>query len=135
MDYDYKYLRAVKKLFFSIFNFDIGDSERGVSLLLATFLLTFILAIAMGTSTIIVQQMKIMREVGYSVIAFYAADSGIEAVLYEDREGTPVENGYTTSTIFVNDAGYDVIVDKTSGTIIKSLGSFGEIRRALEIQY
>ena len=42
-----------------------------------------ILAIGLGISAIIIQQTKMMENIGYSVIAFYAADTGIEAALYD----------------------------------------------------
>jgi hypothetical protein len=40
-----------------------------------------ILAIALGISSLIVSQMKIAREIGNSVVAFFAADTGIEKFL------------------------------------------------------
>ena len=103
--------------------------------MLAVFILSFLLAISMGISTILVRQVKIMREIGYSVIAFYAADAGIEVVLYEDRSiGLP--DGYTTSTVFVNNASYEVEFH-TSGvtTTITSIGSYKNTKRAIETRY
>lgn len=59
--------------------------EKGVSILLAVLILSILLAIALGISYFITQQMKMMREVGYSIQAFYAADSGIEEALLSEN--------------------------------------------------
>jgi len=58
-------------------------SKKGVSIYLALMIMFILLAIGLGISTILVSQMKMIREMGYSVIAFYAADTGIEEELYE----------------------------------------------------
>lgn len=60
---------------------DSNFSQRGVSLFLAIMVLSVILAIALGLSSILVSQIKIIRGMGNSVVAFYAADSGIEEAL------------------------------------------------------
>ena len=110
-------------------------SQKGISLMFAIFILTFTLGIALGTATILVRQIKIMREIGYSTIAFFAADSGIEKVLYEDRV-SPVADGYNTTVTFDNGAEYTVNVTKSGGdTTITSKGTYKSTKRAIEIQY
>lgn len=54
------------------------DHRRGVSIFLAMMMLTLIFSLALGLNTLLVSQVKTMRDSGNSVIAFYAADSGIE---------------------------------------------------------
>jgi hypothetical protein len=55
-----------------------------------------ILAVVFSISIILYSQIKIIRSIGDSVIAFYAADSGVEKVMYYDRkwngEGPPEES-------------------------------------------
>lgn len=58
--------------------------EKGQALVLVIVILGIILAIALGTSHFVSQQIRMLREVGYSVRAFYAADSGIERVLKDN---------------------------------------------------
>ena len=58
-------------------------SERGVSVYLSMMIMIIVLAIALGISTIIVSQMVMIREMGNSVVALYAADTGIERALYD----------------------------------------------------
>jgi hypothetical protein len=45
-----------------------------------------ILSIILSITTLLYQEIKIIRNIGNSVISFYAADSGIEKVLYYDRQ-------------------------------------------------
>ena len=99
--------------------------------------MTVLLSIALGLSSIFLGQTKMMREMGYSVIAFYAADAGIEEILI--NRDNPVD---IPETILANGAKYQVLV-VVGGTgdcladnfCIKSLGEYQETRRAIEIQY
>lgn len=60
-----------------------NKKQKGVSLLFIVLITSLILAIGLGISALLIQEMRIMGEIGYSVIAFYAADSGIEAAIYD----------------------------------------------------
>ncbi len=64
-------------------------NQRGVSLIITFFILTIILAVVLSVSILLYSQVKIIRNIGNSVVAFYAADSGIEKVLYYDRRQRP----------------------------------------------
>jgi len=57
-------------------------NKKGTTLLLALLILAVIFVIAIGISNIILVQMKITGRVEDSVLAFYAADSGIECEFY-----------------------------------------------------
>ena len=65
--------------------------EKGVSILLTSLIMSIILAIGLGLSTILIQQTKMMTGIGYSVISFFAAESGIEKVLFYDYQKIPDE--------------------------------------------
>lgn len=67
------------------------NREKGVSLIITFFILTIILAVVISISTLLYGQVKITRNIGNSVVAFYAADSGVEKVLYYDRKQTPAD--------------------------------------------
>ena len=58
------------------------ENSKGISLLFTVLITSLILAISLGISALLIQEMRMMGEIGYSVIAFYAADSGIEHALY-----------------------------------------------------
>jgi Tfp pilus assembly protein PilV len=58
-------------------------NEKGVSLLFVVLIASLILAVGLGISALLIQEMRIMGEIGFSVIAFYAADSGVEEAVYD----------------------------------------------------
>ena len=104
---------------------------------MSVIIMTIILAVALGISTISLGQIKVARDMGYSVIAFYAADAGIERVLM--NRSAPVS---IPETPLSNGAAYQVLVT-VSGSggctaanfCIKSIGSYKETNRAIEISY
>jgi hypothetical protein len=58
-------------------------SNRGVSLYLAVVLMTMLLTLVLGVSTILFRQLQTIRGMEDSVVALYAADSGVERVLMD----------------------------------------------------
>ncbi len=56
----------------------LREKERGVSLIFVIFVMSIVLSIGLGISAITVQQIKLLRDLGHSVVAFSAADTGIE---------------------------------------------------------
>lgn len=112
-----------------------GGGQKGISILLAVLVLSVVLSIGLGISLISLQQTKMTREIGYSVIAFFAADSGIENVLFM---ATPVS---IPETLLPNGAKYKVDVYTPDGDCdadnfcIKSIGTYKETSRAIEIRY
>jgi len=82
--------------------------QKGVSLYLALMIMFILIAIGLGISLIIVSQMKMIRGMGDSVVAFYAADTGIEHALYDKRRkgGTGEVSGSldanTSYTVYSN---------------------------------
>jgi hypothetical protein len=110
-------------------------SQQGISIFFAISILSVVLGIGLGISTILVKQLKIIREISYSVVAFYAADNGIEEVLLMI---SPLDIPKTQ----LNGAEYEVIVKDSEhpdcdavNFCIKSIGSYKGTRRAIEIQY
>lgn len=55
--------------------------QKGISLFLAVVVVTIILSIMLGLTAILINQFKIMRGMGYSVAAYFAAETGVEQVL------------------------------------------------------
>ncbi len=56
-------------------------SQRGVSLYITIVILSIVLAIVLGLTTIIVGQIKTIRTIEYSSKALFAADTGVERAL------------------------------------------------------
>ncbi len=59
----------------------LKKSQKGITLFLVIVILAVVLAVAMGLGTLLVGQLKMIRGMGDSVKALYAADTGIEKIL------------------------------------------------------
>jgi len=59
----------------------IESSQKGVTLLLAVIIISVVLAMALGLTSILVGQLKNISGFGNSVIAYYAAESRTEQLL------------------------------------------------------
>ena len=70
--------------------FKILKPEEGVSLILTFFIMVIILAIVLSISVLLYSEVKVLRNIGNSVASYYAAESGIEKVLYYDRQVRPL---------------------------------------------
>jgi len=97
--------------------------EKGVSLYLALIIMTILLAIGVGISTIIISQMKMIGGMGDSVVAFHAADTGIERALYGDGTGIPASHYGPT---FINSSSYEVDVVCCQSGIVPCAWGAGE---------
>ncbi len=75
--------------------------QKGVSIYLALMIMSILLAIGLGISLIIVSQMKTIKGMGDSVVAFYAADTGIERALYEPMPSFGGDVGDASYTVEV----------------------------------
>lgn len=62
-----------------------GESERGISLYIAFMIMTTLLGIALGMSSLLFSQLIILKGVGHSVLAYYATEAGLERALYFDN--------------------------------------------------
>jgi len=72
--------------------------NRGFVVLFAVTISSILLAIALGVASIAVNEVKFGTSVRDTNDAFFAADSGIEQALFNDKEGdyTPVVGQVTT---------------------------------------
>jgi len=73
--------------------FKFKNSQAGVSLIISFFIMIIILAIIVSITTLLYKEIKTIRNIGNSVVAFYAADSGIEKIMYYDRKAIPDVEG------------------------------------------
>lgn len=67
----------------------ITENQKGISLIITFFIMIVILAVVLSISTILYSEIKIIRNMGNSMASIFAADSGIEKVLYYDRQVIP----------------------------------------------
>lgn len=63
-------------------------NQKGITLILSILILTAVLSIGLFINNLVLQQVKITRDVGFSEIAFYAAEAGMEKTLYEINQNT-----------------------------------------------
>ena len=112
------------------------NKEKGVTLYLSVVIMSIMMSIVLGISTIVFYQIKIVKGLGDSVVSFYAADTGIERILYDDKvyrdtHGVGIPAG-TSTTALSNGASY--LLDFDDGAInIKSIGTYKQTNRAIEI--
>ncbi|MFH1667872.1 MAG: hypothetical protein ABH884_02505 [Candidatus Komeilibacteria bacterium] len=97
--------------------------------------LSVIVVIGLGISVLILQQIKTSRQMGQSVIAFYAAESGAERCLYDVRKvGANTCSYNEVSLDFNSDAKYTTT--KSNGADrIDSVGWYQNVSRALELTW
>jgi len=107
-------------------------SQKGaVSIVLAILLLSILLVIGLGISTLMLQQIKLSGQSSQSVVAFYAADSGAERCLYEVRKGS---NNCPWADVSLDIPLTKYTVDYTPGTnLIESVGEYRTTVRKLEL--
>lgn len=128
-------------------------SQRGVSLLLVSLIMSVILSISFGVSSILTKQIKTTQEIGYSVIVFYAADSGVEKALYDlyklpiphqsNQLGNCGEADFEVqlkcgASVLAGDCPANLATSSSCNALnicIKSLGTYQKTRRAIEIKY
>ena len=120
------------------------NSQKGVSLLLAVFISSLLLALSLGISAILISQIKMIKGMGDSVIAFYAADTGIEQALYNLYERSLIEDiPYTEITLSDGKKmSYKVSVNEKGeggcealNFCIESTGTYNKVKRAIEANY
>jgi len=125
--------------------------QKGISLLFVVLIMGVILAIGLGISGILVQQTRMAGEIGYSVVSFYAADSGIEQELYdlyklpedEHSPGYPGNIGGASYEVVAKcgnkneecPSGFDYDSELNAIYQVKSVGTYQATKRAIEIEY
>jgi len=121
--------------------------KKGVSVLYVIFVVSILFAISFGISGILIPQVKMLSEIGNSVVAFYAADSGIEEILM--TRGGPSSDCVKESPCFLDDENeisyyFDVQLVKKEcngedlcivAVTITSTGNYQNTKRAIEINY
>jgi len=123
----------------------IKENSRGVILLLTMFILTGILVVTLGAADIIFSGIKMNRLTGYSSVAFFAAEAGLERALWEARtwEARGASNplpDVDTPNLFSDNlsGGSSYKVDFASSTpyvTFTSIGSYSGVKRSVESTY
>jgi hypothetical protein len=112
----------------------IKEHQKGVALYISLIIMAILLAIGLGITIIIIGETKIMRNIGDSVIAFQAADTGIENALYNMRHLDPPDNTSNIGLTAMGDSSY--FVEYIPGPSLESWRSVGDYKgeeRAIQI--
>ena len=126
------------------------SNSKGVSVFFAVIILSTLLSIALGITTILIGQIRIVKGMADSVVSFYAADTGVEKVLYEDKmcrqagcgslswpcvDIVNCDDGRSAGTVSgsLGNATYQVNVND-GATSISSQGMYRETRRAARVE-
>ena len=120
------------------------NKQKGVSLYIAIMIISILLAIVLGSSAILLGQLKVIKGMENSIIAFYAADSGIERILMDRADPTlsPVffecPCGGPVVCTLGNNINYCVDAQSLSAPdnfYIRSVGEYKGTKRAIEVVY
>ena len=115
----------------------IDNSQKGISVYIVFMIMTILLVIALGMNTLLISQIKMLRGMGDSVVAFYAADTGIDRALYEISQGA--ETGEQFEQTLENSSKYIVKIIApgddclAENYCIISKGFYEETKRAIQI--
>lgn len=121
-----------------------NKTQKGSSLFLTILIMSVLLGVSLGISTLLIKQIRMVKGVGDSVVAFYAADSGIEKAIYAYyKAGVEAEN-INFSEQLGNGSSFSVRGYKAEGGgadcpppnqyyCIKSAGTYSGVRRAIEV--
>mgnify|MGYP001608400659 CR=1 FL=1 len=119
--------------------FEQDKSCRGVALYLTVMVMALILVMALGTASLLVSQIRMVRDMGDSVLVFYATETGIERSLFALSQG---ETGPVWQETLSNNASYTATFENPGeggcpATILnyclKSIGVYNGIRRGIRI--
>jgi hypothetical protein len=94
---------------FENLKFKIKNSRQGVSLPIATGMVTLLIVASLAANELIIRTLQSVRSVEASSRAYYAAEAGTEDALYELSPHLP---GYQTPSINANDDRKDVFDTK-----------------------
>ena len=113
------------------------QSEVGQTMLLTVMLITSVILSSTAISALLVLfQLRQVSDVKASTQAIFAADSGLECILYEKvRGGENYSNCGATGEIKLDNGASYVVISNDTGTSFKSVGRAGRSARALEIGF
>ena len=129
----------------------VKNSQKGATLYFAIIIMSILLAAVFSISSIVLTQIRTIKGMGDSIIAFYAADTGVETALYDLYNANyishygPVSLGsgiYTYEVWVAQPAGGTLpgipadspflCTGKGQYYCIKSIGIYNSVKRAVE---
>ncbi len=123
-----------------LFRLNRRHGRKGIAIYLAAVTLSIVMTAAFGTSLISLYQLKNVNEAGKSVVAFAAAETGIEWALANVTEldyGSKCPVGGPEVVNLDNGAVYKVICELCGGgeyLCVWSEGTYKDTQRTIKIQ-
>lgn len=112
--------------------------NRGIALLITMLLLGTIIATALGVAVVVTGQTGMARLVDDSILAIFAADAGLEKILYacSGKIASPSPASFFKADIG-NGAGYEVHMQNNScdDNSATSKGTYGSAARSVYLSY
>jgi len=116
-------------------------NQKGVILLLTLLVLSGILVVTLGAADIVMSGLKMNRLTGYSSIAFFAAEAGLERALWEARynhysyPNLDASNVFSSSDIG-NSSSYQInYASSTPFVTFTSIGGYRGVKRSVASTY
>jgi len=93
---------------------NINNNQQGFSVLLAVLIMSSLTVVTFAASDVILRTGKTTREIGESEIAYYAAETAVEAALYEIEQNKTIVglDGTTGNLTDINSATWSVQVNE-----------------------
>lgn len=115
-------------------------NQKGTSLLLTILIMGALLAIAFGVSKIALEEIKLTQDISKALIAYYAADAGVEAAIYYDRAVLEGVGSYNPPQFCldspVDEICYDYEISGVSpNRMVTSEGLYKDLERIIEVSY
>lgn len=120
--------------------------QKGVSIYIAIMVMFILLGMTLGLTAILINQLRMYKEIENSIVAFFAADTGLERFYYEVSLTGEIPSQYYTGQ--VGEASYKVefycgsqvseCPFPSSGRCgnyfcIRSVGTYRDTQRSIEI--
>jgi len=111
-------------------------TQKGsIAIILSVLLLSVVLVISIGISTLMINQIKFSSQIGHSVVAFYAAEAGAERCYFEYRIDGAGACPYTDVSLDnITDATYTTDSFDGSSPVV-SIGNYFETNRRIELSW
>ena len=110
-------------------------------MLLTLLILSSILVVTLAAADLVLIGLKMNRLTGYSSLAFFASETGLERALWEARKNNYVLPGSSAVNVFNNanignGSAYQVdYATSTPNITFKSVGSYSGVKRSVESTY
>lgn len=105
--------------------------QKGVSLYLAVVIMSILSSVVLGLIALSISGIKMVSGLENSVMSFYAANTGIEHSLYNIRK----QGGTGEVSGVLGEANYNVSVDANGTVTVRSVGTYRETKRVIEVNY